>query len=55
MGRKRAELSAFVTDLQERAQRACDDVRPPTSAEVESRLIPSSAKAYRTILRLWSL
>jgi hypothetical protein len=52
MGRKRAELSTSVADLQERVQKACDDVRPPTSAGIESRLIPSSAKVYRTILRL---
>lgn len=45
MGRKRTELSTFITDLQERAQKTYDNARPPTSAEVESRSIPSSAKA----------
>jgi hypothetical protein len=53
MGRKRGTHSTFVGDLQERAKDVQVISRPLTLAEIESRLILSSAKSYRTIVRLW--
>jgi hypothetical protein len=52
MGRKQAKQS--VADLQELAKDASCEVQPPTVAEVEPRIIPLSAIAYCSIIRLWS-
>jgi hypothetical protein len=52
MGWKRGTHSTFVGDLRERAKDVQVTSRPPTRAEIKSRLIPSSAKSYRTIIQL---
>jgi hypothetical protein len=52
IGRKRARQSTFVTNLKERTQQVYDTVQIPIVTEVKSRLISSSTKAYRSILRL---